>query len=470
MKYFRLLSAGALLALLGPAASAQTTINISTSLNAATSTLYPVCGSDQYWQITNIPVAGFSTPMCAVPITSLNTGFNGFSTFRAISASCTQSALTSAFWGATSSGGGYAPITPPKYIRFTRRFYLNSAGSVRLSITKGFADDFFRMAFDASTGTPIPAGSIFNSGTGSSTYGMAGLPFNSAFVPMSAGWHTVDMDVYDISGQEISMGIEGSLTVQNTTITHQANNPCSWVPPSDNVCSDVCYWRVTGNNILNGNNIFGTLTQDDVRIQTSSDDQGIITRDGLLGWNTMNPTAWLHVDCSAHNDGDMSDIRFEHLEPFDHGNILIIREDGYVFDSRIPIQQVFKMQQAYNFEKTQNEAMQNDIRELKAQLAELTGRKANPTGTVQDRSMLYQNTPNPFSNETVIDYYVSNMSKNAYIMVYDLNGKELKRLPVTASGKGSVKLSSESMLSGMYIYSLIIDGREADSKRMVLVK
>lgn len=242
------------------------------------------------------------------------------------------------------------------------------------------------------------------------------------------------------------------------------------LPVCGSPCSDTCYWKVSGNNIINGNNIFGTLTQDDVRIKTSNDDQGIFTRDGLLGWNTMKPTAWLHVDCINHNEGDRSDIRFENLEPFDQGTILIIREDGYVFDSRIPIQQVFKMREAYNTEKAENEAMRNDIRDLKAQLAELTGRSNGNTGAVQDRSMLYQNTPNPFSNETKIEYYVAGMHKNAFIMIYDLNGKELKRLPVNTSGKGSVQLNSGSMLSGMYIYSLIVDGREVDSKRMVLAK
>lgn len=235
-------------------------------------------------------------------------------------------------------------------------------------------------------------------------------------------------------------------------------------------CSDTCYWKVTGNNIINGNNIFGTLTKDDVRIQTSSDDQGIITRDGLLGWNTMGPTAWLHVDCIGHNEGDLSDIRFENLEAYDRGTILIIREDGYVFDSRIPIEQVFKMREALLTEKAQNEAMQNDIRELKARLVELTGRSNGNTAVATDRSMLYQNTPNPFSNETVIDYYVARMNKGAYVMIYDLNGRELKRLPVHASGKGSVKVSGDSMQSGIYIYSLIVDGKEVDSKRMVLVK
>ncbi|XZF13489.1 tail fiber domain-containing protein [Chitinophagaceae bacterium MMS25-I14] len=90
--------------------------------------------------------------------------------------------------------------------------------------------------------------------------------------------------------------------------------------------------------------------------------------------------------------------------------------------------------------------------------------------TSRDASQLFQNTPNPFSGDTRIDYYIASMNQNAYIMVYDLNGKELKRMPVNTTGKGSVTISGDSLQSGMYIYALIIDGREIDSKKMTLIK
>jgi hypothetical protein len=101
-----------------------------------------------------------------------------------------------------------------------------------------------------------------------------------------------------------------------------------------NCCSDTCYWKVTGNNIINGNNIFGTLTNNDVRIRTNSIERGILSSTGNLGWNTMSPTAYLHVNCNGGNpnNGTSSDVRFEGLEN-GTGSILVIDNLGYVRNS-----------------------------------------------------------------------------------------------------------------------------------------
>lgn len=54
-----------------------------------------------------------------------------------------------------------------------------------------------------------------------------------------------------------------------------------------NNCSDSCYWKVTGNSIINGNNIFGTITNDDVRIKTNNTAVGIITKTGRYGFGNL---------------------------------------------------------------------------------------------------------------------------------------------------------------------------------------
>lgn len=86
-------------------------------------------------------------------------------------------------------------------------------------------------------------------------------------------------------------GCGGLLTVRNILET----------PPGP-LCSDTCYWKVTGNNIIGGNNIFGTLTPDDVEIQTSGFPRGIITSTGEWGMGqgaAVTPNARLHVDNST---------------------------------------------------------------------------------------------------------------------------------------------------------------------------
>jgi hypothetical protein len=69
--------------------------------------------------------------------------------------------------------------------------------------------------------------------------------------------------------------------------------------PANAQCSDVCFWKVTGNNIIGGRNIFGTLTNDNVVIQSNSVNRGIITASGNFGWNTQTPTKLFDVNGQA---------------------------------------------------------------------------------------------------------------------------------------------------------------------------
>lgn len=47
---------------------------------------------------------------------------------------------------------------------------------------------------------------------------------------------------------------------------------------------------------------------------------------------------------------------------------------------------------------------------------------------------------------------------------------QLKSLIVTDRGEAVVKISSNELGAGMYIYALIVDGEIKDAKRMILAK
>ncbi len=83
---------------------------------------------------------------------------------------------------------------------------------------------------------------------------------------------------------------------------------------------------------------------------------------------------------------------------------------------------------------------------------------------------VYQNTPNPFSQSTTIAYYLPTTSGNSSIIVFDLSGKLLKTIPLTQKGEGSIIINGNEFQSGMYVYSLVIDGQEIESKRMILTQ
>ena len=59
-------------------------------------------------------------------------------------------------------------------------------------------------------------------------------------------------------------------------------------------------------------------------------------------------------------------------------------------------------------------------------------------------------------------------SNTAGIYIYDMIGKELLKLDITQRGNSSVILNASQLNAGMYLYSLIIDGKEIDTKKMIL--
>jgi hypothetical protein len=84
-------------------------------------------------------------------------------------------------------------------------------------------------------------------------------------------------------------------------------------------------------------------------------------------------------------------------------------------------------------------------------------------------SYLKQNHPNPFSQETVIDYYLAQYTTNAQIIIFDMTGKLIKSYPAQ-QGEQSLYINSIDFIPGMYYYSLVIEGVEFDTKKMILSK
>lgn len=115
-------------------------------------------------------------------------------------------------------------------------------------------------------------------------------------------------------------------------------------------------------------------------------------------------------------------------------------------------------------------------RQLEAQqklINELNQKNGNPTGIGSVSSeitgfSMSQNEPNPFTHETVVKYTLPASVNNAYMAVYDLSGKQITTLPIDQKGASSVIITSERLAAGIYIYSIVADGKVMDSKRMII--
>lgn len=84
---------------------------------------------------------------------------------------------------------------------------------------------------------------------------------------------------------------------------------------------------------------------------------------------------------------------------------------------------------------------------------------------------LSQNYPNPFNPMTIIKYKCS-MYNDVSLKVFDVLGNEVTELVNEKQNAGSyrVDFDGSNLPSGIYFYSLYIDGNLLDSKRMILLK
>ena len=91
--------------------------------------------------------------------------------------------------------------------------------------------------------------------------------------------------------------------------------------------------------------------------------------------------------------------------------------------------------------------------------------------TIQLNSGLAQNNPNPFSTSTEINCNVPVGAKSAKLMIFDMNGRQLRTIAISERGNCSIQVNADELNgSGMYIYSLFVDNNEISTKRMILSK
>ncbi|MEL6133749.1 MAG: tail fiber domain-containing protein [Bacteroidota bacterium] len=113
------------------------------------------------------------------------------------------------------------------------------------------------------------------------------------------------------------------------------------------------------------------------------------------------------------------------------------------------------------------------IQALETALAEVSGNQAETPSQMAASTFgeaeLFQNTPNPFTEQTTIRYNLPQNFESAAMYVYDMNGRQINRFD-NLSRKGSLTIEGSTLDAGMYIYSLIVDGQEIATKRMILTK
>ncbi len=92
-------------------------------------------------------------------------------------------------------------------------------------------------------------------------------------------------------------------------------------------------------------------------------------------------------------------------------------------------------------------------------------------GSEQEQNIrLLQNRPNPFDEATWISFWVTEVPacQKAEVQITDLQGKIIQHIPVSLhQGLNETLYTHGYGVTGTFTYSLIIDGRPADTKQMI---
>lgn len=122
---------------------------------------------------------------------------------------------------------------------------------------------------------------------------------------------------------------------------------------------------------------------------------------------------------------------------------------------------------------TKNDSLQSQIDELKSLVQSLLNKNnvsAGEENTELSTAMLGQNIPNPYNQTTTIHYSIPQKFSSAEILVSDISGKLIKQITLSGPGNGVVNINAGSLATGTYLYSLLIDGKLIDSKKMLITK
>jgi hypothetical protein len=124
--------------------------------------------------------------------------------------------------------------------------------------------------------------------------------------------------------------------------------------------------------------------------------------------------------------------------------------------------------------------LDSTVTDLQSQLKAASGQRTNNSGLGQKEStlqielanksnvILYQNEPNPFDGSTVIRYFIpENIAGNSFVIFCDMYGKEVNRLEIKEKGFGKIEANTENLASGIYSYSIIVNDKTIDTKKML---
>jgi len=191
-----------------------------------------------------------------------------------------------------------------------------------------------------------------------------------------------------------------------------------------------------------------------------------ISTQGLPGaandYNSPTPsTSGLRFTDLTANTTPMKENRFKGVLSLDEdGDVIWVTaccDKGGLEDPQLKtiLERLTKLENEVKASKTESALLKSQLAQMDVVLSK--------TNTV----VLNQNVPNPFSESTVITYSIPKIFGKAQIIFSTITGEVIKTVDIKSAGKGQVNVFANDISSGIYTYTLVIDGNHVETKKMI---
>ncbi len=114
---------------------------------------------------------------------------------------------------------------------------------------------------------------------------------------------------------------------------------------------------------------------------------------------------------------------------------------------------------------------QAQIDEMQHQTVGLSGIDLPSNGEAKSNSSrLNPHSAAKKSQNISIGFYVDKIQTEASLLLFDMQGKLIKTYPIAIAGEGQIAITANSYAAGMYLYSLVVDGNEIATRKIILTE
>lgn len=116
-------------------------------------------------------------------------------------------------------------------------------------------------------------------------------------------------------------------------------------------------------------------------------------------------------------------------------------------------------------QSTRIDSLKNVLRKIQNSMKNT---QVNNMNNNEPNIKLDKNNVKTFLGQTVINFYIPESCKDAQLMLFNMQGALINSFSINERNKTSVMISDSELDSGMYIYSLISDNKEIDTKSFII--